>query len=170
MNRQAQKAAMFGLTYGKSFFLQNYVEEAIRMISAMAVSRNSGIGYICLEHNDFSSLELRLHSFHDEDQYTVTPWDETTHNRQFTKNQRGRHWDKQRKQEVKIKPKTAQQMLEEDFAKSPPEVAFMHRIGQVQAPRYTKTIACQVVEKGGKLQPMSYRWWIDNCLGIDGIH
>lgn len=176
MDRQAQKAIMFGLHYGmnaQSSYMRSYIEEFARMAASMAVARNTGIGYICLEQPDYSGLELRLlHQFHDEEQWTVAPCvePEPFYNRQYTQNQRGRHWDKQRKQEVKLKPKTAQEMLDEDFANDDTlyNNVFVFKV-KPDPVGFRKTIACQVVEKGGKLQPMSYRWWMDTNLGIDFI-
>lgn len=43
-----------------SFLSQMYWSELMTMMSSMAISHNSGIGYLCLEHTDFDSLEKRL--------------------------------------------------------------------------------------------------------------
>lgn len=172
IDRQAQKAITYALAYGaspKSALTQVYADEFARMAAAMAISRYSGIGYVFTSHTDFSDLELRLHQFHDEDQWTVAPCidPEPFYTRNYTKNQRGRHWEKQRKQGVQVKPKTAQQLLDEDFANDSPS-RLVHKMGDIQKPPQKKTIACRVVECCGNftLQYAGTRWFMDTSYDI----
>lgn len=166
MDRQAKKAIMFGLQYGMaggSSFMRMLIEEQIKMMASMAVARNTGIGYICLEQPDFSTLELRLlNQVHDETQWKVADGiePERYYAGQFSVNQRGRHWDRKRKEtQVKAVPKTAQQLLDEDFAKDNPS-RLVHQMGEIEKPHWhRKTIPCQVVETGGMLQLQKQRWW-----------
>ena len=161
MDRQAKKAIMFGLNYGMaggSSFMRMLIEEQIKMMASMAVSRNTGIGYICLEQPDFSTLELRLLSqMHDEQQVEFITHDIGP--RGYSKNQRGRHWDRKRKEtQVKAVPKTAQQLLDEDFKNDHTLYNCVHKMGDIQNPPHRQSVACIVVQKGGKIHAHNIHW------------
>lgn len=158
--RQAKKVIMFGLHYGmsgKSQFMKAYIEEFAAVANSMAVARNTGIGYISLEHQDYTALEIRaLSHFHDETVITYKPYEQRKHSR----NERGRHWDKKRREPVRAVHKTAQQVLDEDFKNNPPEAAHMHKMGKVESPQWQrKTIPCQIVEAGGMISLTKQSWW-----------
>lgn len=160
MDRQAQKAIMFGLNYGMaggSSFMRMLIEEQVKMMASMAVAKNSGIGWISLEHTDFSTLELRLLSqMHDETQWQVV--DGIEPERYYTANQRGRHWDRKRKEtQVKAAPKTAQQLLDEDFANDSPS-RLVHQMGEIEDAPHRRTAACKLVKARGKLDARHYYW------------
>lgn len=170
-DRQAKKAIMFGLQYGrsgKSVFMRMLIEEQIKMMASMAVSRNTGIGYIDLEQPDFSSLELRLlNQVHDETQWQVV--DSIEPERYYTANQRGRHWDRKRRPQVvekKQDPLEAMafalhaQFMMERFG---PYHNPIHQMGEIQKPPHRLSVYGQIVQHGGKLQLMKNTWynWLD---------
>lgn len=160
MDRQAKKAIMFGLNYGMaggSSFMQMLIEEQIKMMASMAVARNTGIGYICLEQPDFSSLELRLlNEIHDERQVEFITHDIGP--RGYSKNQRGRHWERTRQErQVKVVPKTPQQLLDEDFANDSPS-RLVHQMGEIQNPPHKQSVACIVVKRGGNIHAHNVLW------------
>ncbi|WYV99258.1 hypothetical protein Roomu2_00088 [Pseudomonas phage vB_PpuM-Roomu-2] len=137
-------------------FMQAYLEEYLRMASAMAIARYSVFGYLSLEHSDFPSLELRLHQFHDEQQVEFIPDDLGP--RGFIRNQRGRHWERKRKEvQVKVVPKTAQQLLDEDFANDNPS-KLVHKMGDISKPPHRQSVACIIVQSGGNIQAHNILW------------
>lgn len=168
MDRQAQKAIMFGLNYGMaggSSFMRMLIEEQIKMMASMAVARNTGIGYICLEHTDFTDIEsrlllsareLKMALHHDEAQVEFITHDIGP--RGYSKNQRGRHWERTRQVEVKAVPKTAQQLLDEDFANDNPS-RLVHQMAEVRKAPHLKSIACKIVEAGGKIELQKNTWY-----------
>lgn len=184
MDRQAQKVLTYGLAYGanpKSMFTQAYIEEFAKMAISMAVARYSGFGHLCLnlESIDFSEIEARLMLsarelkmalYHDETQYQVVEPDRH-YSGQTSVNQRGRHWERKRKEaQVKVAPKTAQQLLDEDFANDSPS-SLVHKLGSVADAPHRKSIACQVVSVGGKLtlQYAGTRWFMDASYNIEFV-
>lgn len=170
INRK-NKALTFGLLYGcnPDWMFRTYAAEVAVMMSSMAVARNTGIGYICLEHTDFSDIEsrlllsareLKMALYHGEAQWQVVDSiePERYYTGQFSVNQRGRHWDRKRKEtQVKAAPKTAQQLLDEDFANDSPS-RLVHKMGDIQNPPHRQSVACIVVQKGGKIHAHNVHW------------
>ncbi|WYV99427.1 hypothetical protein NoPa_00088 [Pseudomonas phage vB_PpuM-NoPa] len=157
IDRQAQKVLTYALAYGanpKSMLTQAYIEEFAKMASSMAVAHT--YGYIHLYHPDFSSLELRLHQFHDEQQVEFITHDIGP--RGFSRNQRSRHWERKRKEvQVKVVPKTAQQLLDEDFANDNPS-KLVHKMGKISKPPHRQSVACIVVQSAGNIQAHNILW------------
>jgi len=165
MDRQAQKTIMYGLHYGmngKSSFMQAYIEELAASAASMAMAKSTGIGYISLESPDFSNLELRCMSHHDEVQWDIAPG--LYPERQFTGNQRGRHWDRKRREGVKVKKDPHEvmafalhdQMMRERVGEFHNPV---HKMGEITKAPHRKTIPCQVVEAGGMITLQNKSWW-----------
>lgn len=170
--REGMKPGEWELITGHAPSYRAYAEELAAMMGSMAIARNTGIGYICLEHTDFTDLELRALAHSDAERkarkirefgfaYGAGP----TTIRKHTENQRGRKWKAERELQ-----ENADWLYQQQLAGMVGHVYDkVFSFGEIKEAPGKRTVACRIVKARGKLDtPSPYQYddtvgtWINN--------